>query len=78
VNNGVPPLQQSMRDLAACARNLVPVLEALRAGCVAVDEIARKLRLEPEDVRAALYVLEDRGLATSTAYRLTTEGRRAA
>lgn len=77
MNDGVPPLQQSMRDLAACSRNLVPVLEALRSGCVAVDEVARELKIDATDVRAALYVLEDRGLVTSTAYRLTPDGRRA-
>jgi transcription initiation factor IIE alpha subunit len=75
--NGVPPLQRAMRDLAATARSLTPVLEALKAGCIAVDEIARKLNMTEGDVRSALFVLEESGLVTSTAYRLTQEGRSA-
>lgn len=75
MHNGVPPLQQTMRDLASTARNMVPVIEALRAGCVAVDEIARKLNIQEQDARRALFALEECGLVVSTAYRLTSEGR---
>lgn len=75
MHNGVPPLQRTMRDLAATARHMTPVLEALKSGCVAVDEIARKLGIEEQDARRALFALEECGLAVSTAFRLTSEGR---
>lgn len=75
---GVRPLQQAQRDLAALSRALAPVLaRVVRTGSAAVSDIARDIGMSDADVRRALWVLEDSGLVMSQTYRATEDGRRA-
>ena len=75
-----PPLAQLRRDLAASARNVTPVLDALveAGGALSPEDLARRLGQSEEDVRSALFLLEARGLVESSRFRATPQGMREA
>lgn len=77
MNDGVSPLTQGARDLAATARSLVPVMEAAAKGQQSIAELTRAAGVQECDARKALYILEDLGLVESTHYRPTEAGRKA-
>lgn len=80
MNDGVAPLTQVRRDLAATARNVGSVLDVLarHRKALAIAELAERSGLEAEDVRSALYALEHIGLCESSHFRVTDSGIQAA
>lgn len=75
--NGVTALAQTTRDLACVTRLLVPLLETLGewGGSTSIGELVSKTGAEERDVRMALFVLEENGLAKSRTFGITEEGR---
>lgn len=73
---GLPNVARMARDLAATARILSDVLEAIGAygNPVALERLATDVGADPDDVYRALIALEHGGLVETTHFRITGAG----